>query len=320
MNRSLLLSACVGLTIATPAWAQTFPAKPIRIVVAYAAGGPNDLMARSIAPKLSAKLGQNVIVDNRPGAGSNIGSAHVAKSAKDGYTLLLGSPANAINPALYTSMPYDPLKDLAPITLLAVNPYLLVAHPSLPVKSVRELIALAKARPGEVTFASSGAGGASHLTGELLKVTAKIDILHVPYKGGGPALVDLAGGRVGIMFDNMITAVPYVKSGRLRALGVTSLARNDAVPDVPTIHESALPKFESLGWFGIFAPAGTPTETVNTLNQALVSVVRETEFVERLRTQGATVVGNSSAEFDRFFRADAAKWAPVVQASGARAD
>lgn len=320
MNRRLLLATCLGLTFAAPAWTQTFPAKPIRIVVAYAAGGPNDLMARSVAPKLSAKLGQNVIVDNRPGAGSNIGSAHVAKSARDGYTLLLGSPANAINPALYASMPYDPLKELAPVTLLAVNPYLLVAHPSLPVKSVRELIALAKSRPGEVTFASSGAGGASHLTGELLKVTAKIDILHVPYKGGGPALVDLAGGRVSIMFDNMITAVPYVKSGRLRALGVTSLTRSEVAPDVPTLHESALAKFESLGWFGIFAPAGTPAETIATLNQALVGIVREAEFVERLRTQGATVVGNSAAEFDRFFRADAAKWAPVVQASGARAD
>jgi tripartite-type tricarboxylate transporter receptor subunit TctC len=320
MNRSLLLSAGIGLTIALPAWTQTFPAKPIRIVVAYAAGGPNDLMARSIAPTLSARLGQNVIVDNRPGAGSNIGSAYVAKSARDGHTLLLGSPANAINPALYASMPYDPLKELAPVTLLAVNPYLLVAHPSLPVRSVRELIALAKSRPGEVTFASSGAGGASHLTGELLKVTAKIDILHVPYKGGGPALVDLAGGRVSIMFDNMITAVPYVKSGRLRALGVTSLTRSEVVPDVPTVHESALPKFESLGWFGIFAPAGTPPETVTSLNQALVAIVREAQFVERLRTQGATVVGSSPAEFDRFFRADAAKWAPVVQASGARAD
>lgn len=320
MNRRLLLATCLGLTIAAPAWTQTFPAKPIRIVVAYAAGGPNDLMARSIAPKLSVKLGQNVIVDNRPGAGSNIGSAYVAKSARDGYTLLLGSPANAINPALYASMPYDPLKELAPVTLLAVNPYLLVAHPSLPVKSVRELIALAKSRPGEVTFASSGAGGASHLTGELLKVTAKIDLLHVPYKGGGPALVDLAGGRVSIMFDNMITAVPYLKSGRLRALGVTSLARSEVVPDVPTLHESALAKFESLGWFGIFAPTGTPAEAVTALNQALVGIVREAEFVERLRTQGVAVVANSPAEFDRFFRADAAKWAPVVQASGARAD
>jgi tripartite-type tricarboxylate transporter receptor subunit TctC len=320
MNRSLLLSAGIGLTIAMPAWTQTFPAKPVRIVVAYAAGGPNDLMARSIAPALSARLGQNVIVDNRPGAGSNIGSAYVAKSARDGHTLLLGSPANAINPALYASMPYDPLKELAPVTLLAVNPYLLVAHPSLPVRSVRELIALAKSRPGEVTFASSGAGGASHLTGELLKVTAKIDILHVPYKGGGPALVDLAGGRVSIMFDNMITAVPYVKSGRLRALGVTSLTRSEVVPDVPTVHESALPKFESLGWFGIFAPAGTPAEVVTALNQALVGIVREAQFVERLRTQGATVFGSSPAEFERFFRADAAKWAPVVQASGARAD
>lgn len=320
MDCRLLLAAGLGLTVATPAWAQTYPAKPIRIVVAYAAGGPNDLMARSIAPKLSSKLGQNVLVDNRPGAGSNIGSAYVAKSARDGYTLLLGSPANAINPALYANMPYDPLKELAPVTLLAVNPYLLVAHPSLPVKSVRELIALAKSRPGEVTFASSGAGGASHLTGELLKVTAKIDILHVPYKGGGPALVDLAGGRVSIMFDNMITAVPYVKSGRLRALGVTSLTRSEVVPDVPTIHESALAKFESLGWFGIFAPTGTPAETVTALNQALVGIVREAEFVERLRTQGVAVVANSPTEFDRFFRADAAKWAPVVQASGARAD
>lgn len=320
MHCSRITALHLGLLACVGAQAQAFPSKPIRIVVAYAAGGPNDVMARSVGQKLAERLGQNVLVDNRPGAGSNIGSAYVAKAAKDGYTLLLGSPANGINPSLYTNMPYDPLKDLAAVTLLAVNPYLLVAHPSLPVKSTRELIALAQKRPGEIAFASSGPGGASHLTGELLKLTAKIDILHVPYKGGGPALVDLAAGRVSIMFDNMITALPHVKTGRLRPLGVSGLKRSEVTPDVPTIHESAVRNFESLGWFGIFAPAGTPTEVVGTLNQALVAVVRAPDFSERLSSQGVATVGSSSAEFDKFFRADASKWAPVVKASGARAD
>lgn len=299
---------------------QSFPAKPIRIVVAYAAGGPNDLMARAIGPKLTDRVRQQVVVDNRPGAGSNIGSDHVAKSPPDGYTLLLGSPANAINRSLYTRMPYDPLKDLVPVTLLATNPYLLVVHPSLPAKSVKEYIALARSRPGQITFASSGAGGASHLTGELFKLQAKVDILHVPYRGGAPALSDLVGGHVSSMFENMLTAVPYVKAAKLRPLGVTSPQRSPITPDVPTVAESALPGFSSLGWFAIFAPRGTPRDIVNKLNTEIVAALRSADLLERLRSQGADAVGNSPEEFDKFFKGELAKWADVVKASGARAD
>jgi tripartite-type tricarboxylate transporter receptor subunit TctC len=301
-------------------YGQAYPVKPIRIVVAYAAGGPNDIMARAVGQKLAERVGQQVIVDNRPGAGSNIGSDHVAKSAPDGHTLLLGSPANAINGTLYNKMPYDPLNDLAAVTLLAVNPYLFVVHPSLPAKSVKDFIALARARPGQITYASSGAGGASHLTGELLKLSAKIDILHVPYKGGGPAMIDLAGGHVGAMFDNMITAVPYARTGKLRALAVTSLRRSEIMPEVPTVAEGGLSCFESLGWFSIFAPAATPRDIISRLNTEIAAVMRMPDMLERLKSQGVTAVGNSAAEFDKFFRDDAAKWAKVVKASGARAD
>ncbi len=315
-----LFGAISSCFVAHAVHGQAYPVKPIRIVVAYAAGGPNDVMARAVGQKLAERVGLQVIVDNRPGAGSNIGSDHVAKSAPDGYTLLLGSPANAINGTLYSKMPYDALNDLAAVTLLAINPYLFVVHPSLPAKSVKDFIALARARPGQITYASSGAGGASHLTGELLKLSAKIDILHVPYKGGAPAMIDLAGGHVGAMFDNMITAVPYARTGKLRALAVTSLRRSEIMPEVPTVAEGGLSGFESLGWFSIFAPAATPRDIISRLNTEIAAVMRMPDMLERLKSQGVTAVGNSAAEFDKFFRDDAAKWAKVVQASGARAD
>lgn len=300
--------------------AQAFPSKPIRLVVAYAAGGPNDLMARAVGQRLTEIVRQQVVVDNRPGAGSNIGSDHVAKSAPDGYTLLLGSPANAINRTLYSRMPYDPLKDLAPVTLLATNPYLFVVHPSLPARSVKEFITLAKSKTGQITFASSGAGGASHLTGELFKLQTKVDILHVPYKGGAPALTDLVGGHVSSMFENMLTAVPYVKSGKLRPLGVSSAQRSSIAPDVPTIAESGLPGFLSLGWFAVFAPGGTSKDMIARLNSDIVMALKSPEILDRLKSQGVDAVGSSPAEFDKFFKEEVAKWAAVVKASGARAD
>ena len=312
-----VISGCI---FAQAAHAQAYPAKPIRIVVAYAAGGANDLIARTVGQKLAERMGQQVIVDNRPGAASNVGSDHVAKSAPDGYTILLGSSANAINITLYSKLPYDPVKDLAPVTLLAVNPYLFVVHPSLPAKSVKDFIALAKARPGQIAYASSGAGGATHLTAELLKLSANINILHVPYKGGGPAMIDLAGGHVVAMFENMVTAIPYAQSGKVRALAVTSLKRSDVLPDVPTVAEGGLPGFESLGWFGIFAPASTPRDAITKLNAELVAVARAPDMVERLKGQGVTAVGNSPAEFNQFFRDYADKWGKVVKASDARAD
>lgn len=312
-----VVSSCL---FAHAAHAQTYPVKPIRIVVAYAAGGANDLVARTAGQKLSERVGQQVIVDNRPGAASNIGSDHVAKSPPDGYTILLGSSANAINITLYSKLPYDPLKDLAPVTLLAVNPYLFVVHPSLPAKSAKDFIALARARPGQIAYASSGSGGATHLTAELLKLTAKIDILHVPYKGGGPAMIDLAGGHVVAMFENMITAIPYAQTGKVRALAVTSLQRSEILPDVPTVAEGGISGFESLGWFGIFAPANTPRDVVSRLNTEFAAVVRAPDMAERLKSQGVTAVGNSPADFDKFFRDYAAKWGKVVKASGARVD
>jgi len=320
--RTFLKLFCIvgsGLLVHS-AHAQTFPTKPIRIVVAYAAGGANDLVARTLGQKLSERVGQPIIVENRPGAASNIGSAHVAKSTPDGYTVLLGSSANASNITLYRKLPYDPLKDLATVTLLAVNPYLFIVHPSLPVKSVKEFIALAKARPGSITYASSGSGGATHLTAELLKLTADINILHIPYKGGGPAMADLIGGHVVSMFENMITAIPLAQAGKVRPLAVSSLKRSEIIPHIPTVAEGGLPGFESLGWFGMFAPANTPADVITKLNADFTAVVRAPEMVERLKSQGVTVVGNSPAEFNQFFREYASTWGKVIKASGASVD
>jgi tripartite-type tricarboxylate transporter receptor subunit TctC len=320
----LVKAAVVATTLVTSvsgAYAADYPNKPIRLVVPFAAGGTTDFLARAIAQDLGTSMGTTVVVDNRPGAGGNIGSDLVARSEPDGYTLLLGTVGtHAINASLYKKMPYDTVKDFAPISLVASVPNILVVHPSVPAKSVKELIALAKAKPGTLAFASSGNGSSIHLSGELFKSMAEVDMFHVPYKGSGPALTDLVGGQVQLMFDNMPSSFPHVKAGRLRALAVTSAKRSPAAPDVPTIAESGVPGYEAVAWFGILAPAGTPPEIVKKLNTEIAKTLKSPEVTKRLASQGAEPVSNTPEQFAAYIKSEMAKWAKVVKASGAQVD
>jgi tripartite-type tricarboxylate transporter receptor subunit TctC len=307
------------LILAGPARAQDYPTKPIHLVVPFAAGGATDVLARLVGERLTASLGQQVVVDNRPGAGGNIGSDLVARAEPDGYTILMGAVGtHAINPSLYPKMPYDPVKDFAPVTLVASVPNVLVVNPEVPAKSVQELIDLAKAKPGELNFASSGNGTSIHLSGELFKAMTGTDIVHVPYKGSGPAVTDLLGGQVQMMFDNMPSSLPHVKAGKLRALGVTSAKRSPALPEVPTIAEAGVPSYDATSWFGILAPAGTSEPVVTRLQGAIVQALGEPEMRQRMADLGAEPVGDTPAEFGQFIAAEIAKWAKVVNDAGVK--
>ncbi len=322
---TLAVAACLGVMAApvAPAHAQgaAYPTKPIRLVVPFPPGGATDILARAIAQRWSETLGQQVVVDNRPGAGGNIGSDLVAKSAPDGYTLLMGTVGtHAINPSLYTKMPYDHIRDFAPVILVAGVPNVMEVNPSVPAHTVQEFIAYAKANPGKVNFASSGSGTSIHLSGELFKVMAGVEMTHVPYKGSAPALQDLLGGQVQVMFDNLPPSLPQIRSGKLRALAVTSATRSAALPDVPTIAESGLPGFEASSWFGVLAPAGTPPAIIARLNADGVKWLATPEAKEKMLTLGANAVGGSPEDFAAHIRAETAKWAKVVKDSGARAD
>ena len=313
---TLVLSVLPGAALA-----QAWPNKPVRLVVPFPAGGTTDILARAMAQKLSESLGQAFVVDNRPGAGGNIGSDIVAKSAPDGYTLLMGTVGtHAINPGLYPKMPYDHVKDFVPVVLVAGVPNVLVVHPDVPVRSVADLVALARAKPGTINFASSGAGTSIHLSGELFKSLAGVQITHVPYKGSAPALTDLLGGQVQIMFDNLPSALPHIKSGKLRALAVTSTKRAPALPDLPTIAESGVPGFEASSWFGILAPAGTPRDIVMRINVEANKALQSAEMKEKLLGQGAEAVGNPPEFFADTIRTETTKWAKVVKDSGAKVD
>lgn len=302
------------------AMAQTFPERPIRLVVPYAPGGTSDILGRLIAQPLRNLLGQSIVVDNRPGAASNVGSEIVAKSAPDGYTLLLGTPALSSNPTLYGKVNYDPIKSFAPITLLAEVPIALVVHPALPVKSVRDLVALAKAEPGKLNFGSSGNGGIGHLVGELFRSSTAIDMVHVPFKGNGPALVALMSGSIDLTFSDIAGASPYIKSGKMRPLAITSARRSSIFPELPTMAEAGVPGFVASSWFAIFATAGTPGPAVDRLNQATVSVLRSPEISERMTGLGFEVVGNQPEELRAFLESEIAKWSKVVKESGARVE
>jgi tripartite-type tricarboxylate transporter receptor subunit TctC len=316
-----LVAATMFAATASGAFAADYPTKPIRLVVPFSAAGTTDFLARAIAQKLGQNMRTTVIVDNRPGAGGNIGSDIVAKSDPDGYTLLLGTVGtHAINASLYKKMPYDTVKDFAPITLVASVPNIVVVHPSVPAKSIKELLALAKSKPGQLTFASSGNGSSIHLSGELFKSMAGVDMLHVPYKGSGPAVSDLIGGQVNMMFDNMPSSLPHVKAGRLRAIAVTSAKRSPAAPDVPTIAESGVPGYEAVAWFGVLAPAGTPPAIVNKLNAEIVKVLKSPDVAQRLASQGAEPVSNTPEEFSAYIKTEMVKWAKVIKASGAQVD
>lgn len=324
MKRSMpALVALSGLfvigTAAAPANAQSYPAKPVRMIVPFPAGGATDIVGRLIAQKLSESFGQQVIVDNRGGAGGTIGSDLAAKSPPDGYTMLLGtSSTHAVAPSLYSKLPYDPVKDFSPVTLAATATILLAVHPSVPARSVKELISLAKRQPNALSFASSGNGGISHLVGEQFKSMAAIEMLHVPYKGDTPALVDLVSGQVHLMFGTAVSFLPYVKAGRLNALAVTNPKRSPVVPNVPTVAESGLPGFDALQWFGVFVPAGTPKDIVSRLHGEIIKSLKLPDVRERLASLGAEVVGNSPEQFASFQKADSAKWAKVVKQSGAK--
>jgi len=317
---SLILGLALAMA-ASPAAAQTWPTKPIKWVVPFAPGGTTDILARTIGEKLGVALGQPVIVENKPGAGGGLGADFVAKSAPDGYTILGGTiSTNAINASLYKDLPYDPVKDFVPVTLIARVPNMLVVNNDVPVKTVAELIALMKKNPGKYTFASSGNGTSQHLSGELFKSMAGVDMQHIPYKGSPPALQDVMGGSVTMTFDNITTAWPLAKGGKLRALGVTTAKRSPAAPDVPTLAEAGVVGYEIGSWQGVFAPAGTPPAIVKRLNSEIVKIINLPDVQEKLLLLGAEPVGNSSEDFTVFVKAEVIKWGDVVKKSGAKVD
>ena len=307
--------------LAVTAGAQEFPVKPVRVIVPFAAGGASDVTARIIAPKLSELLGQSVIIENRGGANGIVGSEITARAPPDGYTVLMATNGtHAVNISLYPKLSYDPVRDFVPITEVVSLTNVLVVHPSLPVKSVKELIALARRKPGELTFGSGGNGGTPHLSGELLKSMAKIDLTHVPYKSGGLSTIALLSGEVTMTFNTMLTSFNHIQSGRVRALGVTGTKRSPLLPEVPTIAESGVPGYEASTWYGLVAPAATPKETVSKLHLATVKAMNVPEVRKQLVSQGADPVGNTPAQFAAVIKSDTEKWAKVVKASGARPD
>jgi tripartite-type tricarboxylate transporter receptor subunit TctC len=318
-SRLLVLTAALGLTLA--AHAQSFPSKPIRLICPFPPGGAVDIASRAIAAELSKNLGQPVTVDNKPGAGGNIGGAETVRSAPDGYTLFMTtSGIAAINPFLYAKMPFDPLKDLAPVSALVSLNNVLVVHPSVKANSVQELVAMAKAQPGAVTYASSGSGTSIHMSGEMLKHLAGINMTHIPYKGSAPALTDLMGGQVMIMLDNIPSALPHIKSGKLRALATTGAKRDALLPELPTIAEAGVAGYESGVWFGLAVPAGTPREIIAKLNAEAVKGTKAPEYVKRMTELGYNIIGSSPDHMGEMQRAEVNRWGPIVKASGAKAD
>jgi tripartite-type tricarboxylate transporter receptor subunit TctC len=310
-----------GLLTAPAALAQAYPSKPITIIVPFPAGGTTDILARLLGQYMSTAMGQPVVIDNRAGAGGNIGGQAAARASADGYTLFMGTVGtHAINASLYKKMPFDHVKDFAPLTRVAMVPNLLVAHPSQPFKTVQELVAYAKANPGKVTCGSSGNGTSIHLSCELFKTMTKVDITHVPYKGSAPAVNDLLGGQIAMMFDNMPSALPHAKAGKLRAIAVTSAKRSPGLPDTPTVAESGVPGYEATSWFGMFAPAATPPAIVSQLNAVMVKALNDPDVKKKISEQGAEPHSEKPADFAAFIGAETAKWGKVVKASGASLD
>jgi tripartite-type tricarboxylate transporter receptor subunit TctC len=316
----VLLLAAVATTFAGPAPAQTYPAKPIRLVSPYAPGGGTDILARLIGQKLTESLGQPVVVENRPGGGGVIGTEVVAKSAPDGYTIMLASPSPiVVAPHLHKKLGYDPLKDLAPVTLITVVPAVMAVHPSLPVKSVKELIVLARAKPSALTFSSSGNGGTGHLSGEMLKMMAGVDMLHVPYKGTGPATTAVLSGEVSLTFGNIISLLPHVKGSRLRSLAVTTPKRSPVLPEVPAVAET-LPGYSAGPWYGVLAPGNTPQDVIAKLNQEIVKILRSPEVKQTLASEGADPVGSTPADFAKHLKSETERWGKVVREARMKVD
>lgn len=296
--------------------AQQYPSKTVRLIVPFAAGGSTDVIARVLAPRLSEAWGQQVIVDNRPGGNTTIGTEIVAKAAPDGHTLLITPAPFTVVPTVMKKLPYDPARDFEPITLINTTPMGLVVHPGVPAKNVRELVALAKARPGKMNFASSGNGGVPHLSGELLNAMAGVKLMHVPYKGNAPALVDLVGGHVDMAFNGLTSVMPFIKSGRLRVLGVTSIGRTAALPEVLTLDEQGLKGFQAVAWNGITAPARTPKDVIAKIGDTAVRIVKSPELAEQLKRDGSDPVGSSTPEFVAHLRDEVAKWKKVLERAG----
>ncbi len=318
MRRSIEALVLVAwAALAATAVAQDYPSRPLRYVVPFTAGGGGDIIIREVAQRLTARLGQTVIVDNRAGAGGSLGTEIVARAPADGYTLLMANVAPmAINVSVYKKLNYDPAKDFAPVTLLASFPNILVLHPSVPARTLPQLIALARSKPGQLTYASAGAGSTTHLAAEFFRSRAQVDVIHVPYKGGGAALIDLVAGQVTLYFSSLPAALPMVRTGRLRALGVTGLTRSVAAPDVPTIAESGFAGFEAVTWIGAVAPAGTPPAIITRLNRELVEIMQAGDMREKMIAQGAEPLTNTPEQFAAYIKSEIGKWAAVVKQAG----
>ena len=317
--RSFFKAAMLLLAFTVTAAAQDYPNKPIRLIIPFPPGGSNDVVGRVIATQLSEALGKQVVVDNRAGAGGVIGTEVAANSPPDGYTLLVISIAHAVNPWLY-KLNYDPIKSFVPIGIMASGPNVLVVHPDLPVKTVKELIDLAKKEPGKIQYASAGVGSFQHLGGELFKLEAGVNLLHVPFKGGGPSMTDVIGGHTKVMFSSLVQTTPHIKSGKLRALGTGGKTRSPVLPDVPTVAEAGVPSYEAVNWWGIIAPAGTPPAIVAKLHDALVKVQNQPATQEHFAKEGASVVKMSSEEFGKFMQTEMAKWERVVKEGHIKAE
>lgn len=315
-----LVFALVALGTALCAWAQPYPAKPLRLIVAFPPGGTNDIVARLVAQRLSERLGQQMVVENRPGANGALGAEVAARSAPDGYTLFIAAVNHVVLPSLFPKLAYDIERDFTPVILLATVPIVVTVHPSLPVRSVAELIALAKAKPGVLNYASSGNGGGTHLAGELFKIQAGVNLTHVPYKGSGPAMTDLVGGQVQLMFADLPAATGQIKAGKLRALAVGSPHLSALVPELPTVSASGLPGYEAYTWVGIMAPAGTPRDIVARLNAEAVAALARSDLKEALAAQGAEAAPGTPEQFGTHVKTELAKWAQVVKTAGIRAD
>jgi tripartite-type tricarboxylate transporter receptor subunit TctC len=318
--KNAFLTSVMALLFAGPILAQSFPAKPVRVVVPYPPGGPTDIVARVLFQQVAEATGQQFLIDNRAGAGGNIGAELVAKSPPDGYTVLIGTTAHAINMSLFKNLNYDIQKDLMPVSLLTQGPLVLVAHPQFPASSVKEVIELAKTKPGGLNFASSGNGQSTHLSAELFNSMAGIKMAHVPYKGSAPALTDVMSGQVDVMFDTTLSAMPFVKAGKLKALGLTSAVRSPAAPDVPTIAESGLPGYEVFAWNGVLVPAGTPKAIIQQLNDHIRKAMLLPQVKDKFSAQGFSASWNSPENFGVFLKNEVDKWARTVKASGATLD
>lgn len=313
--------SAVAVSSAASAATQHYPERPIRLIVPFAPGGSNDILARTLAQQLTTRLGQTVVVDNRAGAGGIIGVETAAKATPDGYTLVMGHiGTHAVNPALYPKLPYDAIRDFTAIAPVASSPNILLVHPAVPASTVKELVALARSKPAQLNYASGGVGGSTHLSAELFKMMTGTDFVHVPYKGGGPALIGIIAGEVAMLFNNIVSATPHVRSGKVRALGITSRQRSPVAPDLPTLAESGVPGYEVVSWYGVLGPAGMPLPIVSQLNRAITTTMTAESMRSRLASEGVDVLSASPAQFAEYVRSEVAKWGKVVRQAGIRAE